>query len=68
MTPELAPPLEASEPHQRENFYLPTYDLTCNSPNTRRIFSQIGFRTWNSPARKPIPNQHKCWHWHRPCE
>ncbi|GBN72698.1 hypothetical protein AVEN_122007-1, partial [Araneus ventricosus] len=33
----------------------PTYDLTCNRPNTRRIFSGIGFRTWSHPAPKPRP-------------
>ncbi|GBO06676.1 hypothetical protein AVEN_79355-1 [Araneus ventricosus] len=32
-----------------------TYDLACNRPHTRRIFSGIGFRTWNPPAPKPIP-------------
>ncbi|GBM23440.1 hypothetical protein AVEN_181563-1 [Araneus ventricosus] len=34
-----------------------TYDLTCNRPHTRRIFSGIGFRTWNPPAPKPRPYQ-----------
>ncbi|GBN12572.1 hypothetical protein AVEN_21969-1 [Araneus ventricosus] len=33
----------------------PTYDLACNRPHTRRIFSGIGFRTWNPPAPKPKP-------------
>ncbi|GBN70497.1 hypothetical protein AVEN_256454-1 [Araneus ventricosus] len=33
-----------------------TYDLTCNRPHTQRIFSEIGFRTWNPPAPKPRPN------------
>ncbi|GBM19938.1 hypothetical protein AVEN_164886-1 [Araneus ventricosus] len=32
-----------------------TYDLTCHRPNTRRIFSGIGFRAWNPPAPKPRP-------------
>ncbi|GBM82761.1 hypothetical protein AVEN_272318-1 [Araneus ventricosus] len=32
-----------------------TYDLTCNRPHTRQIFSGIGFRTWNPPAPKPRP-------------
>ncbi|GBM40258.1 hypothetical protein AVEN_201152-1 [Araneus ventricosus] len=31
----------------------PTYDLSCNRPNTRRIFGGIGFRTWNTPALNP---------------
>ncbi|GBO37710.1 hypothetical protein AVEN_15254-1 [Araneus ventricosus] len=30
-----------------------TYDLACNRPHTRRIFSGIGFRAWNPPASKP---------------
>ncbi|GBM74467.1 hypothetical protein AVEN_69470-1 [Araneus ventricosus] len=32
-----------------------TYDLACNRPHTRRIFSGIGLRTWNPPAPKPRP-------------
>ncbi|GBO09509.1 hypothetical protein AVEN_212617-1 [Araneus ventricosus] len=27
-----------------------TYDLACNRPHTRRIFSGIGFRTLSTPA------------------
>ncbi|GBN26164.1 hypothetical protein AVEN_33958-1 [Araneus ventricosus] len=30
-------------------------DLACSRPHTRRIFSGIGFRTWNPPAPKPRP-------------
>ncbi|GBM61669.1 hypothetical protein AVEN_133455-1 [Araneus ventricosus] len=33
-----------------------TYELACNRPHTRRIFSGIGFRTWNPPAPKPRPH------------
>ncbi|GBM85849.1 hypothetical protein AVEN_37495-1 [Araneus ventricosus] len=33
----------------------PKYDLKCNRPNTRPIFSGIGFRTWNPPVPKPKP-------------
>ncbi|GBN14926.1 hypothetical protein AVEN_249819-1 [Araneus ventricosus] len=33
----------------------PTYDLTCNRPNTRRIFSGIGFRIWSPTAPRPTP-------------
>ncbi|GBM45592.1 hypothetical protein AVEN_150557-1, partial [Araneus ventricosus] len=32
-----------------------TYDLACNRSDTRRIFSGIGFRTWNPPTPKPRP-------------
>ncbi|GBL74851.1 hypothetical protein AVEN_243699-1 [Araneus ventricosus] len=28
-------------------------DLECNRPHTRRIFSGIGLRTWNTPAPRP---------------
>ncbi|GBO34291.1 hypothetical protein AVEN_32896-1 [Araneus ventricosus] len=34
-----------------------TYDLVCNRPHTRQIFSGIGFRTWNPPAPKLRPCQ-----------
>ncbi|GBL83045.1 hypothetical protein AVEN_165278-1 [Araneus ventricosus] len=54
-TPELAPLVQTSAPHQREDVCLPTYDLTCNRPNTRRIFSGIGFRIWNPAASRPTP-------------
>ncbi|GBN54478.1 hypothetical protein AVEN_209908-1 [Araneus ventricosus] len=40
-TPELAPPLQTSAPHQREDVWPHTYDLTCNKPTTRQIFSGI---------------------------
>ncbi|GBM54736.1 hypothetical protein AVEN_76244-1 [Araneus ventricosus] len=39
-TPELAPPTPS---FQRENFWAPMYDLTCNRPITLRIFSRLGF-------------------------
>ncbi|GBN31121.1 hypothetical protein AVEN_10492-1 [Araneus ventricosus] len=45
-TPELAPPLQTSALPQREDVWTPAYDLTCNRPNTRRIFRRIGSGTW----------------------
>ncbi|GBN93870.1 hypothetical protein AVEN_240862-1 [Araneus ventricosus] len=54
-TPDLAPSRQTSTPHQRKDVRHPTYDLTCNRSNTRRIFSGIGFRTWNPPASKLRP-------------
>ncbi|GBM78898.1 hypothetical protein AVEN_12522-1 [Araneus ventricosus] len=38
------------------------YDLKWNRPNTRRIFSGIGFRTWNPPhpKRKPLGHSSRC--------
>ncbi|GBN98949.1 hypothetical protein AVEN_110915-1 [Araneus ventricosus] len=32
-----------------------TYDLACNRPHTRRIFSGIGFRTCNPPVPRSRP-------------
>ncbi|GBM36261.1 hypothetical protein AVEN_71966-1 [Araneus ventricosus] len=31
-TPELAPPLQTSTPHQQEDVWPPTCDLACNGP------------------------------------
>ncbi|GBL73018.1 hypothetical protein AVEN_128184-1 [Araneus ventricosus] len=45
-------PLQASEPHQRENVCPPTYDLAFNRSNPRWIFSGIVLRTWNPLAPK----------------
>ncbi|GBM60009.1 hypothetical protein AVEN_99947-1 [Araneus ventricosus] len=54
-TPGLAPPLQASTPHQPEDVCAPTYVLASNRPNTQRIFSGIGFGTWNTRAPRPMP-------------
>ncbi|GBM24502.1 hypothetical protein AVEN_254016-1 [Araneus ventricosus] len=51
-TPELAPPLQRSTPTKKGERLATAYDLTCNRPHTRRIFSGIWFRTWNPPAPK----------------
>ncbi|GBN32517.1 hypothetical protein AVEN_194315-1, partial [Araneus ventricosus] len=32
-----------------------TYDLACNRPHTRRIFSGIGFRTCDLPVPRSRP-------------
>ncbi|GBO28815.1 hypothetical protein AVEN_24436-1 [Araneus ventricosus] len=46
-------------PHQREDVWSsPTYDLTCNRPNTRRIFSGIGFGTLPVPKAEILPLGH----------
>ncbi|GBL85637.1 hypothetical protein AVEN_193104-1 [Araneus ventricosus] len=47
-TPQLAPLSKLPRGvdvvhHTSENTYPPTSDLTCNRPNTRRIFSEIRF-------------------------
>ncbi|GBM11222.1 hypothetical protein AVEN_267799-1 [Araneus ventricosus] len=52
-TPELAPPSPNFHSTPTGGRLTTTYDLTCNRPHTRRIFSGIGFRTWNPPAPKP---------------
>ncbi|GBM37400.1 hypothetical protein AVEN_28350-1 [Araneus ventricosus] len=46
-TPELAPPLQTSAPHQREDIWLHTYDLMCNRSIIPRIFIGIGSPTWS---------------------
>ncbi|GBO25576.1 hypothetical protein AVEN_35227-1 [Araneus ventricosus] len=56
-------------PGQCECFYAtPTggrlatmYDLACNGPHTRRIFSGIGFRAW-SPSDETLPLGHRGLH------
>ncbi|GBM59941.1 hypothetical protein AVEN_4008-1 [Araneus ventricosus] len=60
-TLELAPPLQTSAPYQREDIWRPTYDLTCSSPNTRRIFNGIEIRAWSPPAPevKTLPLGHR---------
>ncbi|GBM98301.1 hypothetical protein AVEN_217698-1 [Araneus ventricosus] len=49
-TPELAPPSPDFHATPTGGRLTTTYDLTCNRPHTRRIFSGIGSRTWNPPA------------------
>ncbi|GBN63813.1 hypothetical protein AVEN_190365-1 [Araneus ventricosus] len=54
-TPELAPPSPNFHATPTGGRLTTTFDLTCNRPHTRRIFSGIGSRTWNPPAPKPRP-------------
>ncbi|GBN31657.1 hypothetical protein AVEN_174850-1 [Araneus ventricosus] len=44
-TSELAPPSPNFRATPMGGRLATTYDLTCNRPHTRRIFSGIGFRT-----------------------
>ncbi|GBM76900.1 hypothetical protein AVEN_153129-1 [Araneus ventricosus] len=44
-TPELAPPSPNFRATPAGGRLATTYDLACNRPHTRRIFSGIGFRT-----------------------
>ncbi|GBM72652.1 hypothetical protein AVEN_138211-1 [Araneus ventricosus] len=43
-TPELAPPSPNFHATRTGGRLVTTYDLTCNRPHTRRIFSAIEFR------------------------
>ncbi|GBM86257.1 hypothetical protein AVEN_264508-1 [Araneus ventricosus] len=54
-TPELTPPSPNFHTTPTGGRLATMYDLTCNRPHTRRIFSGIGSRTWNPPAPKPGP-------------
>ncbi|GBN25919.1 hypothetical protein AVEN_83308-1 [Araneus ventricosus] len=51
--PELATPSPNFQATPTGGRLASTYDLACNTPPTWRIFSGIGFRTWNPPAPKP---------------
>ncbi|GBO19217.1 hypothetical protein AVEN_173689-1 [Araneus ventricosus] len=48
-TPQLAPP---------SSLNFRTTPAGATGPPTRRIFSEIGFRIWNPPAPKPIPDHY----------
>ncbi|GBL73823.1 hypothetical protein AVEN_230787-1 [Araneus ventricosus] len=52
-TTDLEPSLQTSPPHQWEDVWPPTYDLTCNRPTYT-----ANLRTWNFPAPKP-----RHYHW-----
>ncbi|GBN38764.1 hypothetical protein AVEN_47561-1 [Araneus ventricosus] len=54
-TPELAPLSPNFHATPTGGRLTTTYNLTCNGPHTRRIFSGIGFRTWRPSAPKPRP-------------
>ncbi|GBM29324.1 hypothetical protein AVEN_2831-1 [Araneus ventricosus] len=54
-TPELAPPLQTSAKKQTVGRLATTYDLACNRPYTRRIFSGIWFRTCDPPVPRSRP-------------
>ncbi|GBM41564.1 hypothetical protein AVEN_215731-1 [Araneus ventricosus] len=51
-TPELAPPSPNFRATPTGGRLATTYDLACNRPHTRRIFSGIGFRTCDPPEKK----------------
>ncbi|GBN60308.1 hypothetical protein AVEN_139406-1, partial [Araneus ventricosus] len=48
--PELAPPSPNFRATPRGGRLATAYDLACNRPHTRRIFSGIGFRTCDPPV------------------
>ncbi|GBN74277.1 hypothetical protein AVEN_146463-1 [Araneus ventricosus] len=49
-TSELAPPSPNFRATPTGGRLATTYDLACNRPHTRRIFSGIGFRTCDPPV------------------
>ncbi|GBM07824.1 hypothetical protein AVEN_33104-1 [Araneus ventricosus] len=49
-TPELAPPSPNFRATPTGGRLATTYDLACNRPHTRRIFSGIEFRTCDPPV------------------
>ncbi|GBL84239.1 hypothetical protein AVEN_222471-1 [Araneus ventricosus] len=54
-TPELAPPSPNFRATPTGGRLATTYDLACNRPHTRRIFSGIGFRTCDPPVPSTEP-------------
>ncbi|GBM51755.1 hypothetical protein AVEN_175320-1 [Araneus ventricosus] len=58
-TPELAPPSPNFHATPMGGRLTTTYDLTCNRPHTRQIFSGIGFRTWSPPKAETLPLGHR---------
>ncbi|GBL77529.1 hypothetical protein AVEN_41906-1 [Araneus ventricosus] len=52
-TLELAPPSPNFRIVQVGGRLATTCDLTCNRPNTRRIFSGIRFQNCKPPAQRP---------------
>ncbi|GBM10158.1 hypothetical protein AVEN_258760-1 [Araneus ventricosus] len=55
-TPELAPPSPNFRATPTGGRLATTYDLACNRPHTRRIFSGIGFRTCDPPVPRGTKN------------
>ncbi|GBO12544.1 hypothetical protein AVEN_131854-1 [Araneus ventricosus] len=60
-TPELAPPSPNFRATPVGGRLATTYDLACNRPHTRRIFSGIGFRPCG-PEVETLPLGHRG-HW-----
>ncbi|GBN98083.1 hypothetical protein AVEN_75042-1 [Araneus ventricosus] len=54
-TPELAPPSPNFRATPTGGRLATTYDLACNRPHTRRIFSGIGFRACDPPVPRSRP-------------
>ncbi|GBM38885.1 hypothetical protein AVEN_83870-1 [Araneus ventricosus] len=50
-TPEVAPSLQTSSPHQPEDVCSPTYDLTFNRSSTGWTFNGIGIRNLRPQSR-----------------
>ncbi|GBM91387.1 hypothetical protein AVEN_42352-1 [Araneus ventricosus] len=55
-TPELSPSLDfRTTPVGGRLTHYVLFNAQQDTPHPRRIFSGIGFRTWNSPSLKPKP-------------
>ncbi|GBM32642.1 hypothetical protein AVEN_89640-1 [Araneus ventricosus] len=54
-TPELASPSPNFRATPTRGRLATTYDLACNGPNTRRIFSGTGSRTCHPPVPRSRP-------------
>ncbi|GBM68952.1 hypothetical protein AVEN_24358-1 [Araneus ventricosus] len=57
-TPEMAPPSPNFRSTPTGGRLATTYDLACNRPDTRRIFSGIGFQTCDPPV-ETLPLGHR---------
>ncbi|GBN59348.1 hypothetical protein AVEN_101239-1 [Araneus ventricosus] len=57
-TPELAPPSPNFRATPTGGHLATKYDLACNRPHTRRIFSGIGFRP-SGPEVETLPLGHR---------
>ncbi|GBN68712.1 hypothetical protein AVEN_170980-1 [Araneus ventricosus] len=62
-TPELAPPSPNFRATPAGGRLATTYDLACNRPHTRRIFSGIGFRACGPPAPRLANTVDLQWDW-----
>ncbi|GBM69661.1 hypothetical protein AVEN_124443-1 [Araneus ventricosus] len=58
-TPELAPTLQTSAPHQRQDVRPATNDLACNRPNTHRQWNRVLNLETFGPEADTLPLGHR---------